>query len=68
VDYKTILQTLRQTSKIYGLTMKETGLMLGIPLGRVKNWNQGTVVLTTPEFIAWADLLGYEVTLRRKPT
>lgn len=67
MDFDRLMGTMRQAAKIYRLTMKETGLILGVPFHRVKRWHKDdNIDLTLREFVKWADLLGYEITLKRK--
>ena len=66
MDYKRLIQTMRQASKIYGLTIKETGLILGVPKYRVSRWHRNDVNISLKDYVAWADLMGYELTIKRK--
>lgn len=58
-----LIKTLRNFRLAAGIPTTQLGIKTGLGVNSIRNWERGHNFPVLPNFIAWANALGYDVTL-----
>mgnify|MGYP003633048333 FL=1 len=61
-----LIQALVDSANLWKISSKEMAIIAGYEVRDIYAWSQGKKLPTLPEYVDWANSLGYEVTLIRK--